>query len=80
MSGQITNRVDLPDEAGSIVLCDWMSDDVKDGRNLMRVDAKDGILLRATSPTTGIQDCFAQMRWDGQRPSLPTRGAAAAWA
>ena len=63
MSGQIINRVDLPDEAGSIVLYDWMSDNVKDGRNLMRVDAH-GILLRATSPATGIQDCFAQMRLD----------------
>jgi hypothetical protein len=31
--------IDLPDEAGSIVLYDWMSDDVKEGRNLMRVRA-----------------------------------------
>jgi hypothetical protein len=54
MSGQIINRVDLPDEAGSIVLYDWMSDDVKDGRNLMRVDTEDGILLRPSPPTTGI--------------------------
>ena len=54
MSAQIINRVDLPNEAGSIVLYDWMSDDVKDGRNLMRVDAEDGILLRASPPTTGI--------------------------
>ena len=66
MSGQIINRVDLPDEAGSIVLYDWMSDVVREGRNLMRVDAHDSILLKATSPTTGIRDCFAQMRLDGK--------------
>ena len=54
MSGQIINCVDLPEEAGSIVLYDWMSDDVKDGRNLVRVDAEDGILLRVSPPKNGI--------------------------
>ena len=73
MSGQIINCVDLPEEAGSIVLYDWMSDDVKDGRNVMRVDAEDGILLRASPPTTSIKDCFAQMRWDGQALTANTR-------
>jgi len=66
MSAQIIDRVELPDEAGSIVLCDWMSDDMKDGRNLVKVDREGGVLWRAAPPTTGMQDCFTRIRWDGQ--------------
>ncbi|WP_395675966.1 hypothetical protein [Inquilinus sp.] len=44
MSGQIIDRVDLSDVAGSIVLYDWMSDDVKHGRNLVRVDREGSVL------------------------------------
>ena len=60
------DRVDLPDAQGSVVLYDWMSDDVKDGRNLVKVDPEGGILWKAIPPTTGMQDCFTRMKWDGQ--------------
>jgi hypothetical protein len=53
MSGQVIDRIDLPDAKGSIVLYDWMSDDVKDGRNLVKVDPEGHILWKATPPTTG---------------------------
>lgn len=64
MSGQVMDRVDLPDNAGSIVLYDWMAEDVRDGRNLMRVDP-DGNILWKASPPTGKQDCFTRLQWDG---------------
>lgn len=66
MSGQVIDRVDLADEAGSIMLYDWMAEDVKDGRNLTRVDADGNILWKALPPTTGMQDCFTRMHWDGE--------------
>jgi hypothetical protein len=66
MSGQVIDRVDLPDATGSIVLYDWMSDEVRDGRNLMRIDPEGNILWKASPPTTGRQDCFTWMHWDGQ--------------
>ncbi|MDF2809230.1 MAG: hypothetical protein K0S56_261 [Microvirga sp.] len=66
MSGQIIDRVDLPDDGGSIVLYDWVSDDSKDGRNLVRVDPEGRTLWEATPPTTGAQDCFTRVQWDGQ--------------
>ncbi|WP_256749310.1 hypothetical protein [Mesorhizobium sp. Mes31] len=64
MSGQVIDRVDLADEAGSIMLYDYMAKDMKDGRNLMRVDADGNILWKALPPTT--QDCFTGMNWDGE--------------
>ena len=66
MSGQIIDRVDLADEGGSIVLYDWMAEEVSDGRNLIRVGPKGNILWKASPPTTGMQDCFTHMQWDGQ--------------
>lgn len=66
MSEQIIDRVDLADEAGSIVLYDCMSEEVNDGRNLIRVGPKGNILWKASPPTTGMQDCFTRMQWDGQ--------------
>ena len=51
MSGQVIDRIDLPDAKGSIVLYDWMSDDVKDGRNLVKVDPEGHTLWKATPPT-----------------------------
>jgi len=72
MSGQVIDRVDLPDKAGSIVLYDWMSEEVKDGQNLLRIDPEGGVLWRAKPPTTGMQDCFVQVRWDGQKLTANT--------
>ena len=66
MSVQIIDQVDLADGSGSIVLYDWMAEEVKDGRNLMRVDPEGNILWKASSPTTGVRDCFTRMQWDGQ--------------
>jgi hypothetical protein len=71
MSGREIDRVDLPDAGGSIVLYDWMSDEVKDGRNLVRVDPEGNIVWRA-SPPTGVSDCFTRMQWDGQTLSANT--------
>jgi hypothetical protein len=42
-----------------------MLDDMKDGRNLVRVDPEGSILWRA-KPAQGVPDCFMQMWWDGQ--------------
>jgi hypothetical protein len=50
MSGQVIDRVDLADGAGSIVLYDWMAEEVKDGRNLARVDAGGNVLWKARQP------------------------------
>lgn len=66
MSGLVIDRVDLAGEAGSIVLYNWMAEDVKDGRNLMRVDAEGNVLWKASPPTNGTQDCFTRMQWDGR--------------
>jgi hypothetical protein len=63
MAGQVIDRVDL-DRAGSILLYDWMAEEVKDGRNLMRVDAEGQILWKALPPD--IKDCFTRIEWDGQ--------------
>jgi len=48
MSGQVIDRVDLADQAGSMLLCDWMAEAVKDGRNLMRIDGEGKILWKAS--------------------------------
>ena len=66
MSGQVIDRVDLADGAGSIVLYDWMAEEVKGGRNLVRVDADGNVLWKAAPPTNGMQDCFTRMLWDGR--------------
>lgn len=43
-----------------------MAEEVKDGRNLLRVDPNGNILWKASPPTTGMQDCFTCIQWDGQ--------------
>jgi len=65
MPGQPIVRIDLPDNAGSLLLYDWMTEEVKDGRNLMRVDSEGTVLWRASPPQTGVGDCFTHMGWDG---------------
>jgi len=72
MSGQVIDRVDLADQAGSIVLYDWMAEEVKDGRNLMRIDVEGNILWKASPPTNNMQDCFTRIRWDGRALSANT--------
>ena len=42
-----------------------MAEEVRDGRNLMRVDPEGCIIWKASPPTTGMQDCFTRMKWDG---------------
>lgn len=66
MTGQEIGRVDLVDDAGSIVLYDWAAEAAKDGRNLVRVDPMGNVVWRASPPTTGMQDCFVRMQRDGQ--------------
>jgi hypothetical protein len=66
VSGKIIDRIDLGERVGSIVLYDWMAEAVKDGRNLMRIDAEGKILWKASPPTKGSQDCFTCIRWDGR--------------
>lgn len=65
MSEHIKKRIDLPDLAGSIVLCDWMAEEVKDGQNLMRIDAGGRVLWKA-KPPQGKPDCFTGVDWDGR--------------
>lgn len=66
MSGLVIDRIDLPDDAASIVLYDWAAGEVRDGRNLVRVDREGRIVWKAAPPTTGMQDCFTAMQWDGE--------------
>jgi len=48
------------------VLYDWMSDNVKDGLNLMRVDLDGHILWKASLPTNELQDCFKSFQLNGK--------------
>ena len=72
MADHVIDRVDLPEGAGSVLLDDWMSKEVKDGSNLMRVDPEAGVLWKATPPMTGMQDCFTAIQWDGRTLSANT--------
>lgn len=72
ISVQIIDRIDLANGAGSIMLYDWMAEEVKDGGNLMRVDADGTILWRALPTETNGQDCFVSFRWDGQNLTANT--------
>lgn len=65
-TARVFNRIELPENAGSITLFDWMAEEVKDGRNLVRADADGRVLWQAEPPTTGLKDCFTSMQWDGQ--------------
>src|SRR5688500_5107606 len=64
MSGRIIDRIDLPDNAGSVVLYDW--EDMRDGGNLVRRNSDDEVLWRAAPPMKGMQDCFTAISWDGK--------------
>lgn len=72
MWGQIIDGVDLANEGGSILLYDWVAGEVDYGCNLMRVDPSGNILWEALPPTTGMQDCFTHMHWDGQTVTAST--------
>ncbi|WP_020178442.1 hypothetical protein [Methylopila sp. M107] len=65
MAAQLMERIDLADDQGSIALYDHMAEEVKDGRNLMRLDARGHILWKA-SPPAAAQDCFTGMQWVGR--------------
>lgn len=63
---RVLDRLDLPENAGSITLYDWMAEEMHDGRNLVRADPDGRVVWKAVPPLTGRQDCFTKMRWDGQ--------------
>ena len=63
---KVLDRIDLPDNAGSITLYDWMAKEVEDGRNLIRVDPDGRVLWQAEPPLPGKRDCFTSMQWDGK--------------
>ena len=64
MAERELDRIDLPDGAGGIVLYDWMSDDMNDGRNLVNIDSQGRIVWKASPP--GTQDSFTHMTWDDE--------------
>ena len=72
MSPQVLDRIDLPKNAGAVTLYDWMAEEVRDGRNLVKVDQDGRVLWKATPPLSGRQDCFTKMHWDGQTPTAHT--------
>lgn len=66
MSNRIMDRIDLSDDRGSILLYDYMLEEVKDGRNLMRVSASGDIVWKASLPfVSAIPDCFVEIRLEG---------------
>jgi hypothetical protein len=64
MPAEVLELIELPENAGSVVLCDWMAAEVQDGRNLLRTDQSGRVLWKARPPQTG--DCFVGIQWDGQ--------------
>lgn len=70
MKADVRDRIELPNNAGAVTLYDWMADEVRDGRNLIRRDANGAELWRATPPLrSGLKDCFTNMTWDGEKLS-----------
>ena len=60
--------IELPDTLGTVTLYDWMADELRDGRNLIRNMPNGSELWRAEPPfyrEAGQQDCFTQVAWDG---------------
>lgn len=64
MPDRILDSIELPEGAGKIVLCDWMSEQMRDGRNVVRTDGSGNVLWRAVPPQSG--DCFTAIQWDGE--------------
>ncbi|WP_416066498.1 hypothetical protein ACK9YZ_10275 [Rhizobium sp. ZK1] len=51
---------------GSILLYDYMLEEVKDGRNLMRVNASGDVVWKASlPPVSAFPDCFVAVRLEG---------------
>ncbi len=48
------------------MLYDGAAEGMKDGRNLVRVDAKGNVLWKASPPIRDMPDCFTRMQWDGR--------------
>lgn len=67
MSAAIFDQVELPDGLGTVTLYDWMAEEVRDGRNLIRADKEGRELWRAEPPfyRAGQEDCFTKVAWDG---------------
>jgi len=69
MEARIIDQLDLPDQLGKVTLYDWMAEEVRDGRNLIRTDNNGQEVWRA-KPThfgeSGTEDCFTKMVWDGR--------------
>ena len=68
MDATIRQKLDLPGGDGAVTLYDWMADDVRDGRNLIRTDQSGHEMWRAKPVLYGEprhEDCFTDMYWDG---------------
>ncbi|MBB3440946.1 hypothetical protein [Rhizobium sp. BK379] len=72
MSDKIMDRIDLPDGEGSILLYDYMLEEVKDGRNLIRVDASGRIVWKAILPPVSALDCFVAVDLRGGKLTANT--------
>jgi outer membrane protein assembly factor BamB len=73
MSDKIMDRIDLPDGEGSILLYDYMLEEVKDGRNLIRVDASGRIVWKASLPPVSANaDCFVAVDLRGGKLTANT--------
>lgn len=64
MSARVMDRLDLAGDAGSIVLYDWMAEEVKYGRNLMRLDANGQVRWKATPIQPSAWDYFVAIQRD----------------
>ena len=68
MHAPILDQIELPNSLGTVTLFDWMAEEVRDGRNLIRTDPEGRELWRAEPAffDQGQKDCFVQMAWDGE--------------
>lgn len=64
MSERIVDRIALPDSTTSIVLYDYMDEEFRDGRNIVKIDECGNVLWRATPPG-GCSDCFMTVCMEG---------------